>query len=295
MRTAWAKLAERAAPIDGGSFDLAIADANGRFNAESPSCPATRGAVILLNRIAETAGVPRETVVRAVALIKLYGPITDLRPLEQAGLAAADARLASRRWSRRRPMTARSTVNAAKRAAARDHAGRSGARARLAGLRQQRGYLTRRISLERARPCRRGGRHLDLFWVRTRACIGDTVAATTCCFPPQEAGRQRGGASRRPLAGRAAAGSGPGAASRRRATEREGGRASTVPKGMRVTATRPARADARPAPEPSFPDQARRQHHARLVSCQPVPRADRREEFRIPRAEPGKRPRARAR
>ncbi|NWO96470.1 general secretion pathway protein GspK, partial [Escherichia coli] len=28
----WARLSERGAPIEGGSFDLAIADAEGRFN-----------------------------------------------------------------------------------------------------------------------------------------------------------------------------------------------------------------------------------------------------------------------
>lgn len=174
----WAKLAERDAPIEGGSFDLAIADANGRFNVNAVMS-GDAGAVILLNRIAEAAGVPREMVVRAVALIRLYGPITDLRPLERAGLPQQTlARLAPLVTAL--PYDSKINVNAASPELLAIMLDDPVLAARLVGQRQQRGYLTQADFLGEGTSLPQGsGLTSDLFWVRTRARIGDTSQQLT--------------------------------------------------------------------------------------------------------------------
>ena len=81
----WATLSERGAPIEGGSFDLAIADAQGRFNVNllrsGEAAP-----TILFQEVARAAGLDEEQTVRAVEAVRLSGPFTDLRPLRFAGL-----------------------------------------------------------------------------------------------------------------------------------------------------------------------------------------------------------------
>lgn len=81
----WAKLAEKDAPIEGGTFDLAIADAEGRFNINSVRT-GEAGAVVLLQEIANDVGMKPEQVVAAIEYVRLQGPITDLRPLRLAGI-----------------------------------------------------------------------------------------------------------------------------------------------------------------------------------------------------------------
>ncbi len=84
-REPWAKLAATAAPIEGGTFDLAIGDAEGRFNINSVRS-GEAGAVVLLQEIANEIEMPPEQVVAAIQYVRLQGPVTDLRPLRLAGL-----------------------------------------------------------------------------------------------------------------------------------------------------------------------------------------------------------------
>jgi general secretion pathway protein K len=83
----WATLSERAAPIEGGTFDLAIGDAQGKFNVNllrsGEAAP-----TILFQEVARAAGLDQEQTARAVEAVRLAGPFTDLRPLRFAGLSA---------------------------------------------------------------------------------------------------------------------------------------------------------------------------------------------------------------
>jgi general secretion pathway protein K len=81
----WAALAETAAPIEGGSFDLAIADAEGRFNINSVRA-GDAASVILFETLGREAGLAQEQVIQAIGYVRAFGPVTDLRPLRLAGL-----------------------------------------------------------------------------------------------------------------------------------------------------------------------------------------------------------------
>lgn len=85
---AWASVAESGAPIAGGRFDLAVADAQGRFNVNAV-VTGEAAPVEMLGRIAAAAGITPEQTVRAIELLRLAGPIADLRPLRMAGLEPA--------------------------------------------------------------------------------------------------------------------------------------------------------------------------------------------------------------
>lgn len=82
---AWAKIAVNAAPIEGGTFDLAIGDAEGRFNINAVRT-GEAGAVVLLQEIANQIQMPPEQVVAAIEYVRQRGPVTDLRPLRLAGV-----------------------------------------------------------------------------------------------------------------------------------------------------------------------------------------------------------------
>lgn len=82
---AWAKIGAAAAPIEGGTFDLAIGDAEGRFNINTVRT-GEAGAVVLLQEIANQIQMPPEQVMAAIQYVRQQGPVTDLRPLLQAGV-----------------------------------------------------------------------------------------------------------------------------------------------------------------------------------------------------------------
>ncbi len=76
---------DRGVAIDGGTFSLAIADAQDRFNVNAV-ISGEAGPIELLSRIGLSAGLTPEQIARAIELIRLAGPIADLRPLARAGL-----------------------------------------------------------------------------------------------------------------------------------------------------------------------------------------------------------------
>ncbi|HVJ01635.1 MAG TPA: Type II secretory pathway component PulK-like protein, partial [Sphingomonas sp.] len=57
----WAKLSEAGAPIEGGSFDLAIGDAEGRFNINAVRA-GDAASTILFQSIGEAAGLTPEQI-----------------------------------------------------------------------------------------------------------------------------------------------------------------------------------------------------------------------------------------
>lgn len=177
-REPWAALATRNAAIDGGVFDLAIADATGRFNVNAVMS-GDAASVVLLQRVAEAAGLPRDMAVRAVTLIRLHGPIADLRPLERAGLdPRALARLAPLVTAL--PFDSKVNVNAASEDLLAILLNDPLAAARLVAERNRRGYLTE-ADFSAANVALPAGTALtsDLYWVRARVRIGDTAQQLT--------------------------------------------------------------------------------------------------------------------
>ncbi|MDP5281246.1 type II secretion system protein GspK [Sphingomonas sp. DG1-23] len=169
----WAKLSESGAAIDGGSFDLAIADAEGRFNINSVRTGQV-AATILFQTIGNQVGLTPEQIVAAVEYVRLRGPVTDLRPLRMAGI---EPKVADRleRLVTALPGTTTLNLNAADQEMLallfRDPL----VAGRLVAIRDRQGFLTAKdltdqnVSLPSGTSFRS-----NTFWVRTRATIGGT-------------------------------------------------------------------------------------------------------------------------
>ncbi|WP_333572646.1 general secretion pathway protein GspK [Sphingomonas sp.] len=172
-REAWAKIAVAGAPIEGGTFDLAIGDAEGRFNINSVRS-GEAGAVVLLQEIANAIDMPPEQVVAAIQYVRLQGPITDLRPLRLAGI---DPKVADRleKVVTALPGITSINLNAAEPELMQMLFKDPLAASRLVQVRARQGYLTLKDLDDQ---------HVTLpwgcsfrstsFWVRTRATIGGT-------------------------------------------------------------------------------------------------------------------------
>lgn len=169
----WAKLAEKDAPIEGGTFDLAIADAEGRFNINSVRT-GEAGAVVLLQEIANDVGMKPEQVVAAIEYVRLQGPITDLRPLRLAGIEPKVADKLERVVTALPGITT-INLNAAEPELMRILFKDPLIASRLVAVRARQGYLTLKDLNDQ---------HVTLpwgtsfksssFWVRTAATIGST-------------------------------------------------------------------------------------------------------------------------
>lgn len=169
----WGALAERGAPIDGGRFDLAIADAQGRFNVNALMEPDPL-AIGMLGKIAAAAGLTPEQAEKAAGAIRAVGPLTDLRPLAMAGLTPAQvARLTGLLTAL--PYKSDINLNAASEDMLTVLTGDAFAARRIVELRQRQGYVRAEdlASLKIAVPAGVGFTS-NLFWVRTRVRIGDT-------------------------------------------------------------------------------------------------------------------------
>ena len=169
----WARLAERAAPIEGGSFDLAVSDAEGRFNLNALRT-GEAASVILFQTIANAVGLPPEQALAAAEYVRLKGPLTDLRPLRLAGI---DPKVADRleRLVTALPGTTTLNLNAADPEMLRILFNDPLVAARLAEVRGRQGYLTLKdLSDQKATMPWGASFRSNTFWVRTRATIGGT-------------------------------------------------------------------------------------------------------------------------
>ncbi len=81
----WAKVAQAPTPIAGGSFALAIGDAQGRFNVNA----ATGAGEPLLAAIVAALGLPADVAGRIAATIATRGRVRDVGELARAGLDEA--------------------------------------------------------------------------------------------------------------------------------------------------------------------------------------------------------------
>ncbi len=170
----WGALAETGAPIDGGTFDLAISDAEGKFNVNALRS-GNAAAVIVFEQIATAAGVDRDTMLKAVEQVRLRGPFTDLRPLRFAGLDP-DALKRLEALVTALPGDTAINLNAASPEVLallfRDPVVAD----RLVKVRARQGYLTlddlagQNVSMPPGTSFRS-----NTFWVRSRVTIGDTT------------------------------------------------------------------------------------------------------------------------
>jgi len=173
-REAWAKIAVDSAPIEGGTFDLAIGDAEGRFNINSVRS-GEAGAVVLLQEIANQIEMPPEQVVAAIQYVRLQGPVTDLRPLRLAGLEPKVADRLEKVVTALPGITA-INLNAAEPELMAILFKDPLVASRLVQVRARQGFLTlkdlddQHVSLPWGCSFRSG-----TFWVRTRARIGGTI------------------------------------------------------------------------------------------------------------------------
>jgi general secretion pathway protein K len=169
----WGRLSENGVAIDGGRFDLAIADAEGRFNVNSVRAGQDPIPQLVFIRIARAAGLSDEQAVAGIALLREHGPVQDLRPL--AAVLPADKAALLSRMVTALPGDSAINLNAATPELMNvlfepDKA------SRLIATRNRQGYLSIE-DLQREDVSLPAGTRLrsNHFWVRTRATIGDTV------------------------------------------------------------------------------------------------------------------------
>ncbi|AJP72163.1 type II secretion system minor pseudopilin [Sphingomonas hengshuiensis] len=169
----WARVSESGAPIDGGTFDLAIADAEGRFNINAVRS-GEAGSLVLFQTIGNEAGLTPEQIVMAVEYVRLQGPVTDLRPLRLAGIEPAKADRLERLVTALPGRTALN-LNAADEEMLRILFRDPVVASRLAAVRARQGYLTLKDLTDQNVTMPWGASfRSNTFWVRTRATIGET-------------------------------------------------------------------------------------------------------------------------
>lgn len=170
----WGALAERGAPIAGGTFDLAISDAEGKFNVNMLRSGSS-SAVILFEEVARSAGLDHEAVIKAVELVRLHGPLTDLRPLRFAGFDAETLRKLEALVTALPGDTA-INLNAASPEVLAILFHDPVVADRLVKVRERQGFLTAKdLADQNVSQPPATSFHSNTFWVRTRATIGDTV------------------------------------------------------------------------------------------------------------------------
>ena len=171
----WAKVGANGAAIDGGSFDLAVSDAEGRFNVNTlrsgDAVP-----VILFQKLARIAGLDEQQTVEAIAYVRTQGPVSDIRPIRLIPGAdpAAIARL--ERMVTALPGKTMINLNAADQELLAFLIGDPVAAERIVAIRKRNGQITLR-DLSDLNVSQPPGTSFasNSFWVRVRAKIGDTT------------------------------------------------------------------------------------------------------------------------
>lgn len=170
----WGSVTERDAPIDGGTFDLTVSDAESRFNINALRSGEAAPTVIF-QQIGRSAGLDEAQIIKAIELVRLVGPVTDLRPLRFAGF---DAKTLARLEQLVTALPGETSVNL--NAATPDLLSvlfqPTSIADQLIAIRNRQGILTLKDlgDVGTTMPPSTSFRS-NTFWVRTRARIGDTV------------------------------------------------------------------------------------------------------------------------
>ncbi|GAA0728673.1 general secretion pathway protein GspK [Sphingomonas japonica] len=169
----WAALSESGAPIEGGTFDLAIADAQGRFNINNIRSGQI-ASVILFETIAREAGLTPEQTAQAILFVREAGPVTDLRPIRLAGVPPEAAQRLEQ-LATALPGVTQINLNAATEQMLALLLRDPDVAQRLVAIRERQGFLTADDLSDQDVTMPPGtGFRSNIFWVRTRATIGDT-------------------------------------------------------------------------------------------------------------------------
>ena len=175
----WAATREAGAPIAGGTFDLAVADAQGRFNVNNLRGDDFASASIL-SKIAGAVRLPADVALRAAVLIRAGSPVTDLEALPLSGADPATiARLAAL-------LTAipgegrRINLNSIGEDLLGIILDNPAAARTLIAVRTRQGFLRQEdFTAAGVSPPLGCGFTSDMFWVRARVRIGDTRQQVT--------------------------------------------------------------------------------------------------------------------
>jgi general secretion pathway protein K len=174
----WANIADRGSPIRGGRFQLAIADAQGKLNINR----LVQGDLLVRQRLAALSSalrLPPDTTDHIAGLIAILGPLSDLNQLSAIGLSSADIdRLAA--VATALPPLASINLNAAPEPLLTTLLDNPVAARELTTRRARAGKLTRDdFTQEHVLPPAATGFASSLFWVRTRATVGEATQELT--------------------------------------------------------------------------------------------------------------------
>jgi general secretion pathway protein K len=171
----WAGIGAKGAAIDGGSFDLAVSDAEGRFNVNSLRSGAV-DPVVLFQKLAAIAGLTEAQTTDAIAYVRAQGPVSDTRPIRLIPGADRNAIARLERIVTALPGTTAINLNAADQELLTLLFDDPVVAERLVALRKRNGQITLR-DLSDLRVTQPPGTSFrsNTFWVRVRATIGDTV------------------------------------------------------------------------------------------------------------------------
>ncbi|MBM7404482.1 MULTISPECIES: general secretion pathway protein GspK [Sphingomonas] len=170
----WGAIADSDVPIEGGRFDLAIADAEGRFNVNAVRKD-DLSAQLLFAKIGRAAGFDDNQLAVAVGLIREYGPISDLRPLRYSGVPSE---LADRleRLATALPGSTTINLNAASPELMTVLFDDPVVAERLVATRTRQGFLSLQDLADEGVTMPPGASlRSNTFWVRTRATVGGTA------------------------------------------------------------------------------------------------------------------------
>ncbi len=171
----WASIGARGVAIDGGSFDLAVSDAEGRFNVNSLRSGEV-APVLIFQKLASIAGLDEEQMTQAVAYVRSQGPVTDVRPIRLLPGADQDAIARLERMVTALPGNTQINLNAADQELLAILFDDPVVAERLVAIRKRNGQITLRdLSDQKVTQPQGTAFRSGTFWVRVRATIGTTV------------------------------------------------------------------------------------------------------------------------
>jgi general secretion pathway protein K len=171
----WASIGAKGVSIDGGSFDLAVSDAEGRFNVNSLRSGEV-ASVLLFQKLAAIAGLDEAQVTEAIAYVRGQGPVTDVRPIRLLPGVAQDAVARLERMVTALPGNTQVNLNTADQELLAILFDDPVVAERLVAIRKRNGQITLRdLSEQKVRQPPGTSFQSNTFWVRVRATIGGTA------------------------------------------------------------------------------------------------------------------------
>lgn len=171
----WAGIGANGATIDGGTFDLAVADAEGRFNVNALRSGDVTP-VLLFQKLAQIAGLDEDKTTEAIAYVRAMGPVSDIRPIRLLPGADREAIARLARMVTALPGNTRINLNSADAELLAILFDDQVIADRLVALRKRNGQITLRdLSEQNVVQPQGTSFKSSTYWVRVRATVGGTV------------------------------------------------------------------------------------------------------------------------